>query len=113
MKAFCRITRGGGRTFDETTGRHVDTPPVAVYSGRCRVKAPRTGVLEAVGVGGEVQLRRYTVALPHDAPGPVQVGDNWQLLAGDSWLVGRTLHVLSVDYGEQVTERRLTVEDQS
>lgn len=112
MRDACEITRPGGRTFDPNTGQYTDDPPTVVYTGVCRFKPEFSGFESAAGEQ-EIQLRRYTVAIPWETPSEVLVGDTVRATTSDDpWLTtDRTLQVVSIGYGTDRAARRLIAED--
>jgi hypothetical protein len=111
MTAACTIAGAGG---DGTTDADGDWTPGAgtpIYTGPCRLQALTTN--ERVEVAGETQttVRRYLVAIEHDA-GEIEVGAMVTITAAvDAEAVGMTLRVVDVRYGSEQWERDLIAEE--
>lgn len=67
----CTVTRGTPGTFDPGTGAYTESS-THVHTGPCRVT--RSGLRETTAVGGEQQLRRPVLVLPHGSP-TLTIGD--------------------------------------
>lgn len=87
-------------------------PPVVLWSGPCRVQPQsRSGAQVVDAAGEQVTLSGYQVTVPISA-GQVVVDDLVLITASaDPQLVGRTLRVTDVSYGDLQAERHLDCED--
>jgi Family of unknown function (DUF6093) len=98
--------------FNPAAGRVEPPPPVAVYSGRCRIRPQ--GSQDRVVDAGErpLSLWPYVVSIPF--AGSAELDDIVTVTASaDSTLVGRRLRVRSVVRGTHVSARRLGCEESS
>lgn len=114
MVDTCTIVRPSGEpSWDPTTGTYTDPPTTVMYAGPCRVKpVSRDRGNTEQGVR-EVTTSRYDVALPHDTPYTLVIGDRLTVTAStDGWLIDRPLMVTGVGLGSSRTARWVSVEDQ-
>lgn len=112
MTDECTISRGTGNyTVDPVT--NIATEATAkIYVGPCRVRLAAQGG-DAVAGDSDTMQRQYVVSLPWDLPTPVRRADTVTVSGSDSWLSGRPLTVTHVEFGDQTTARRVTVQDLS
>lgn len=111
MIEACTIKRLTDQTMDANDVL-VDTF-ATVYTGQCRVKAFRTGHDLTSGQVAVMQ-RSYDVQLPWDATGEAKRGDVVTITASDdSWLIGRPLTLIEVNYSGTQTARHLLCGDDS
>lgn len=108
----CEIARPVAPVWDPETGTYQQLDPAVIYTGPCRVKP--AGVGQETQAGEEqLAVRRYEVALPADASGPVGVGDVLTVTdSTDAWLPQRPLVVDHPEVSTARTARWLTVVDQ-
>lgn len=104
----CVVKRQTGETFDPDTGQA--TPTYATqYSGPCLVRPGSPS--DTVAGEQQVELRTYTVLVPHHVTTP-QVDDLVDVTSTrDGVLNGKTLVVRNVSSDTYNTVRRLVCED--
>lgn len=87
------ITRGGGRTYNETTQQYDVVPPTTVYNGPCRVVVWRGN--EEQAAEAEVNVYRYRLDLPFTDTTPViQRRDTATITASvNPWMVGKAMTI--------------------
>lgn len=108
----CTISRVTGQTLDPDTNQLTPTTE-QIYAGECRLKTYRVGRPATAGEAS-IELQRYELELPWDAPVPVMRDDVATMTAGDdTWVIGRPLTVTDVSYSGTSTARHLIVEDRS
>ncbi|MGA5629799.1 DUF6093 family protein [Streptomyces cellulosae] len=109
MQDACEVGRVKGYKTDDE-GHSI---PVieAVYTGPCRVRPSAKGaVADKTGVV-QVETWAYTVSVPL-AVTKVNTGDTVKITTSlDPSLTGRSLRVVSIDRGTQITARRLACEE--
>lgn len=114
MTDTCTVARITGQVLDPGTGQL--TPTTAqVYSGKCRVKAPRGTTAVGETQAGETVVAAVSpvVSLPVTVTA-VTEGDRVTVTASnDPDLVGIVLLVKSVQHGTHITARRLLCEELS
>lgn len=97
------------RTWDEATGAYTETPPLAVYSGPCRLRQPNQAEREAFA--GEAEWTQWGVvlSLPVDSSTGVGVGMVVVVTAcsWDASLVGASMRVVGPHGQSHATARRL------
>lgn len=112
MTDTCVITRVTGTAI---AGNGDTTPTTAdVYTGPCRVRPRQTQDRMVEQGGAEVGVGDLVVSLPITAIG-VAPGDVVTITAStyDETLVNRSMTVLGVLHGSQVTARRLSCQEVS
>ncbi|MGI5423063.1 DUF6093 family protein [Actinomadura luteofluorescens] len=111
MTAACTISGAGGDGSTDANGDWTPGTGDPIYDGPCRLQALTTN--ERVEVAGETQttVRRYLIAIEHDAA-RVEVGATVTITAAvDAEAVGMTLRVVDVRYGSEQWERDLIAEE--
>lgn len=114
MADACTVGRSTQETavVNENSGQLIPNPTTAIYSGQCRVK-PLPASNRQVEIGERrIVLQFFIISLPMTAIS-VAVDDIVTITASalDGALVGRTLRVLDVERGSQITARRLLCEE--
>jgi hypothetical protein len=110
MTDACTVKRVTGRTFDESTGEHVDTL-TTLYTGACRVQMRGAARLADAGDTLAV-IGQVVVSVPITSVG-YAVGDLVTITSAtyDSTLVGTTYRVREPFAKSQATARRLVCEE--
>jgi hypothetical protein len=110
MRSTCRITRPGGeQVWNPATGDYDIPAETTIYEGKCQIK-PTSSPAERDGSAGDrdIVLQSYTLVLPWDAPGPVNVADAVDILSGDdTWANGQRFPVGWVEHADTRTHRRI------
>lgn len=100
------ITRGSTRATDPATGV-VTTTPTQVYSGKARIR-PETSVTAGEQNAGEARDLLPGVVVSAPLSVAAQANDTITVTASaDPGLMNARLRVISVDYGAQITARRM------
>lgn len=119
MRERVRLYTQGPDVFDRASGQTVPGPQMTLYEGIARVRqiAQATGEERQAG-DREVVLREYEVHLPWDAQlqavGRVLAGARVEVLTSrDVRMAGVVFWVSTVQFADQATAWRLSVEDRS
>lgn len=107
------VRRKTGETFDAGTGSYTATHTTVASSAACRIKplSPLAGSEVQAGER-EVVLRKYELTLAHETASEIDIDDEViPISSDDTWVVGRPLAVITVEYGSDRAARRLIVED--
>lgn len=107
----CTITRTLTRVLNESTGVYADTV-TTLYTGKCRVKFPRTHDQSVDAGARPASEREYIISIPA-ASLIAQVDDIVTITASglDAAQVGVVMRVLGTTHGSQITARRMRCQE--
>lgn len=111
MTASCTITRPGDDVVWNPETMQNESPPVTVYTGKCRVRAAGQQDRAENAVDQSFMASQYVLSLPVVGSEGVRRDDTVTVTGcpEDAALVGDVFRVVAESAGSQQTARRLTV----